>query len=122
MTETVDTPIACTLDAGNLKERLDWIADLNARTLRSSKHDDLTLVLDYAPGAIDDVRRMVAGEQACCAFLAFDLAELDGLVRLTVTAPEDAREAAEALFEPFASKGDTTIAAGPCGCTGACGT
>lgn len=119
MTHDTDTPIACTLDATNLKERLDWIAALNARWLRASRRDGLRLTLDYAPGALDDVRRMVAGEKACCAFLAFDIAERDGLVRLTIAAPEDAREAAEALFEPFASTGG--VAAKSCGCTGACG-
>lgn len=121
MTDTIDTPIACTLDAGNLKDRLDWIAGLNARALLESRRDDLTLVLDYDRDAIGDVRRMMAGEQACCAFLGFDLAEADGLVRLTITAPEDAREAAEALFEPFASRGGEAQAAKPCGCTGGCG-
>lgn len=36
-------PIACTLDTGGLKERLDWIADLNRRALRESHRDDLRL-------------------------------------------------------------------------------
>lgn len=118
MRETVDTPIACTLGAGNLKDRLDWIAELNARALRSSQRDDLTLVLDYAPYAIDDVRWMVAGEQACCAFLTFDIAERPDLVRLTITAPETAREAAETLFEPFAARASAPAA---CGCKRGCG-
>lgn len=121
MTKTVETLIACTLDAGNLKERLDWIADLNARALRGTRRDDLTLVLDYAPDAIDDVRRMVSGEQACCTFLAFDIAENDGIVRVTIAAPETAREAAEALFEPFASRSAGTQARAACGCTSGCG-
>lgn len=118
MTETVDTPIACTLNPRNLKERLNWIADLNTRGLRGSRRDDLTLVLDYALDAIDDVRRMVAGEQACCAFLVFDIAEHDRAVRLTITAPETAREAAETLFEPFTAH---PSAAATCGCTSGCG-
>jgi hypothetical protein len=121
MTESIDTPIACTLTGENLKERLDWIADLNARALRGSRREGLALVLDYMPGAIEDVRRMVAGEQACCAFLAFDIAECADLVRLTITAPEEAREAAEALFEPFASTDNRSLATKACGCTGECG-
>jgi hypothetical protein len=115
--ETV--PIACTLDAGNLRERLEWIADLNARALRGWRHDDLRLTLDYEAGAIEEVRQMVANEQACCAFLTFDIVEMGGTIRLTIIAPEDARDAAEALFEPFASK--TATAAKDCGCVGACG-
>jgi len=120
LTEQWETaPIACTLDAGNLNERLEWIADLNARALRRSRRDDLRLALDYEPGAIEEVRRMVAGEQDCCAFLAFDIAALDDVVRLTIVAPEAARDAAEALFEPFASKSGAM--ARECGCVGACG-
>lgn len=115
-----DKVIACTLDAGNLKERLAWIASLNARSLRSSRRNGLTLTLDYAPSALDDVRTMVAGEQSCCSFLDFDIAEHPDVVRVSIVAPEEAREAAEALFEPFASR-VRLDAAKPCGCKSECG-
>lgn len=116
-------PIACTLDTGSLKERLDWIADLNRRALQTSLRNDLKLTLSYDPSAIDEVRRMVAGEQTCCAFLDFDIVERPDVVAVTITAPEGAREAAETLFEPFAQRGDrkpdTAVAA--CGCRSGCG-
>lgn len=116
-------PIACTLDPGSLKKRLAWIADLNRRALQESHRDDLRLTLSYDPSAIVDVRRMVAGEQACCAFLDFDIVERPDVVAVSITAPEGAREAAEALFEPFAEQGnrkaDAAVAA--CGCHAGCG-
>ena len=107
--------IACTLDAGELRQRMAWIADLNARALRSARRDGLTLTLDYASEAIEDVRKMVAGEQECCAFLEFTIAKSANGVRVSVVAPEAAREAAEALFEPLSSK--QPLARSACGCT-----
>lgn len=113
-----DAVIACTLDAGDLKERLAWIAGLNARALKSARQDDLTLTLDYAPEAIADVRKMVAGEQKCCAFLNFTIAQHPDAVRVSVVAPETAREAAQALFEPLSSKRPLIQSA--CGCAPGC--
>jgi hypothetical protein len=115
-TTTEAAPIACTLDAGDFKERLAWLADLNRRALIGSRRDDLRLELTYAPHALEDVRKLVRREQHCCAFLDFDLREGGDAVRLVVTAPEEAREAAELVFDPFQSKGDTASTAS-CGCT-----
>lgn len=44
---------------------------------------------------------MVRREERCCAFLAFALAEGEDEVRLTITAPEQARKLADELFEQF---------------------
>jgi hypothetical protein len=108
-------PIACMLDAGDFKNRIAWIADLNRRALVGSRRDDLRLELTYAPHAIQDVRELVRREQHCCAFLDFDLRQDDDAIRLVVTAPETAREAAEFVFEPFRSKSDA-VSAASCGC------
>ena len=56
---------------------------------------------------VDDntVREMVRKEQQCCAFLNFELSEIDEGVRLAITAPERAREVADALFEQFVPAG-----------------
>ncbi len=101
--EISDPVIACTLGAGDFKARVAWIADLNATALREHQRDDLVLSLVYAPEARDQVRQLVAQEQACCAFLAFELREDADASRLTITAPEAAREAAEMVLEPFIS-------------------
>lgn len=57
------------------------------------------------------MRELIRREQQCCAFLEFELHAEDDIVRLVVTAPEEAREAAELVFEPFQSKAPATSAA-----------
>lgn len=98
------TPIACTLAPGAYEERLGWIADLNENALRSLVRRDLVLELHYAIEARARVHEMVRNEQRCCAFLTFELHESPSDIRLTITAPEAAREAADALFEQFVAK------------------
>lgn len=114
--QTLDPPIACTLGAGDFEARVAWIAELNAASLLSHRRDALTLELTYRPQARDQVRQMVAQEQACCVFLDFELREADDAIRLTITAPEGAREAADTVFEPFQAK--SPAAAAGCGCCG----
>ena len=98
-------PIACMLGAGDFKARLADITAMNARSLRSAKRDGLSLRLVYAKGAREDVQEMVKKEKACCAFLTFDIKERLTDILLTVTAPEEAREASETLFDQFSNKG-----------------
>ncbi len=96
-------PIACTLQPGDYRERLAWIAELARNGLLDVSRDDLRLELEYALHVAGRVREMVGKEQGCCAFLDFELADTDAGVRLTITAPERAREVADALFEQFVS-------------------
>lgn len=99
-----DKPIACTLGLGDFKTRIAWIHALNARALRGHARDGLALRLTYDAGAADSVRELVRRETACCGFLRFDVREEPGAVHLTVTAPEDARVAAETMFAQFAAR------------------
>lgn len=62
---------------------------------------DLVLELRYALEARDRVLELVSKERACCGFPVFELDEAGGEIRLTITAPEAAREAAQALFQEF---------------------
>ena len=110
-------PIACSLGAGDFQARVALIAALNARALRSHRRNDLILHLTYSPDAADAVREMVAKEQACCAFLDFAVRQDSAGLQLTITAPEEAREAVELVFEPFAAK-TPTRAGSSCGCCG----
>jgi hypothetical protein len=114
-----EAPIACTLDAGSFKTRLAWIAALNARALTNSRRGDLTLTLEYRREALDDVRELVRGEQACCAFLDFKLDECADKLVLTITAPEAARGAADTLFEQLET-GGAPAEASACGCAPGC--
>jgi hypothetical protein len=106
-------PIACTLAAGHFKDRMAWIADLNRDALRSHRRDDLRLELSYALEAASRVRELAHREQECCAFLIFEVHEDAEKVRLTIDAPEDARDAADILFEQF-QPGSRPVPA--CGC------
>ena len=101
MTIVEASPVACTLAPGAFKDRLAWIAALNRDALLKYARRDLVLELRYAPEARERVHEMVRNERACCAFLAFELHEAGNEIRLTVTAPETAREAADTLFEQF---------------------
>ena len=100
------TPIACTLQSGDYKERLAWIAELAREGLLDVSRKGLRLELKYALSVADRVREMVRKEQQCCALLNFELSEIVDGVRLTITAPERAREVADALFEQFLPAGD----------------
>ena len=94
-------PFACTLTAGDLRDRWAWIATLNRDALRGYDQADLTLRLRYAPQAVQQVRELMRQEQACCAFLTFEMQEEPNAVTLTIKAPEEGRSAVNALFEAF---------------------
>jgi hypothetical protein len=98
MTTPNTPPIACTLAPGDYLARLVWIAELACDALRSSERRDLVLELRYALEAADRVREMVRREQACCAFLRFDLQETPEEIQLMIRAPESARGALDVLF------------------------
>jgi hypothetical protein len=99
-------PIACTLAPGDFNGRLAWIAELTRDALREHRRDDLVLQLTYASEAAHRVCELVRREQACCAFLTFDLREEPDHVRLSITAPEEARAAVDTLFQQFVAAAD----------------
>jgi hypothetical protein len=107
------SPIACTLPPDARKDRVGWIATLSKDALRKYVRRDLALELSYTPEARERVRELVRNEQRCCAFLNFQLRDATNEIRLTVTAPEAAREAVEALFEPFIANAPASPS---CGC------
>ncbi|UFZ02344.1 hypothetical protein LQG66_23990 [Bradyrhizobium ontarionense] len=111
-------PVACTLSSGETRDRLTSIAKLNKDALLDHRREDLVLRLTYAPEARSRVREMVRGEQTCCAFLRFDLVDSARDIRLTITAPEDARGAADELFAAFLVNAPASPASGPsCACS-----
>lgn len=110
-------PIACTLTPGESKDRFSSIAALNRDALLSHRREDLRLKLTYAREARARVQEMVKGEQTCCAFLDFDLKESTREIQLTITAPEKAREVADALFEQFVAQTPLPSAPSACACT-----
>ena len=107
-----DAPIACTLDGPSYSARLAEIRALSESALRRAERDGLRLHLTFDASARAAVEAMVRKEQACCAFLDFQLAEADGAIKLTITVPPAAAGSADDLFAPFAATAD----AGSCGC------
>jgi hypothetical protein len=114
MTNAGSAPIACTLTPGDYKTRLAWIADLTREALRSQARRDLELELVYSADAAERVREMVRLEQDCCAFLTFDLDQRPDEIRLTIKAPERAREAADMLFGQFLPSAKARTGCGCC--------
>jgi hypothetical protein len=94
-------PVACSLSREDFQTRLAWIGELTRDALQDHERDDLSLHLRFTPSAVNRVREMIRQEEACCAFLAFDIREYPDAVVLTITAPESAREVAGALFDQF---------------------
>lgn len=116
MTIIESPPIACTLSGSAFKERAAWMAALSRNALRSHRRDDLKLELRYLISARDDVREMVRNERRCCAFLDFEVQERSDDIVVTITAPESARDAADALFDQFLSGQTPPVA---CACSSA---
>lgn len=94
-------PMACTLGGAAFADRVAWISALNRTALRSHSREDRTLRLTYAPTAAPQVHQLVAQERECCAFLRFQIDETPSGVHLRMEAPEEGRDALDALFAPF---------------------
>jgi hypothetical protein len=121
MTLPKTPPIACTLTAEDFNDRIAWIRQLTRDALRSHERQDLVLDLRYSPEAADRVREMVRKEQECCTFLTFEMREDPDEVRLTITAPEVAKESANLLFEQFVASAPAKPVLGCCGSGRTCG-
>ena len=111
-----EAPIACTLADGDFQARLAWIADLNRTSLLSEHREGLRLLLIYRRSARQRVETMVTRESDCCAFLNFAMRDAEDGVLLTITAPEAARFAVDAVFAPFQSAPHDQPTASGCGC------
>ena len=98
---TTEPEIACTLDGASFADRLAWIRALFARHLRQRTQDGLKLHLTLDGEAAGDVDDLVRRERACCAFLAFEVTRAGDAVRLTIEAPEAARDSAGVIFSAF---------------------
>ena len=76
------------MTAGDLHDRLAWIATLNCDALLNYGRADFTLWLRYALQAVQQVGGPMRQEQACCALLTFELGKEPVALMLTIKAPE----------------------------------
>jgi hypothetical protein len=98
--------IACSLDAGQLRERLAEIGALGRSSLRAADVGPRRAVLRFAAGAY--VRRrlgaIVEAESRCCAFMGFELAQRADELVLTISAPEGAEPVLDGFVAAFTAK------------------
>jgi hypothetical protein len=103
-----ETPIACSLGASELNERLKAIAEIGASSLISRRIEGRNRVLRFRRNATTRglLEGIVAAEAECCSFLELSLHEQDDELVLSIAAPEDGRAVADELALAFGAAGD----------------
>ncbi len=94
-----DVPIACTLAAGAMPDRLaDWTHVLDAAQERSRTADG-RLRIEFGDAVdVAELVRLVEAEQRCCAFFAFAITIDQRGTALEVGAPSAADDVVTSLF------------------------
>lgn len=95
--------IACSLSAGDLKQRLAEIAAVGEGSPVGREVNGATHLLRFRSDAATRRRleKIVAAEAECCAFLNVTLEERNGELTLSVAAPEEGQRVADALAAAF---------------------
>jgi hypothetical protein len=95
-------PIACTLSATELPERLGLMAELG-RDAAGVELSGTRATLRFAagPAVRERVERFVVVESACCAFLSMQVRDEPGTVVLDISAPDDAEPVLKELVDAF---------------------
>jgi hypothetical protein len=85
---TEETPIACSLGAIELEDRLAAIAALTADSLIRSDTDGARQLLHFRsdPATRRRLEQLAAAEAECCSFLDLEISEGDGELVLTIAA------------------------------------
>jgi hypothetical protein len=96
-------PIACSLDADALRERLAEIEALGAERLIDRTREGERHVLRFRRDTETERRleAIIAAESRCCAFLDLELTRRDGELVLTLAAPNGGEEVADELAARF---------------------
>lgn len=94
-----DPPIACTLGAGAMPDRLaEWHAVLDQARSRATTADGALRVEFADDPPLGELARLVAAEQHCCAFISFAITVDQRGVALEVRAPDGADRIVTTLF------------------------
>ena len=72
--------------------------------LKDVRHGEDSVHLTYDLAAANRVKDLAQKEQLCCAFLKFEMNEDESGFHLSITAPKEARDASEVLFENFTKR------------------
>src|SRR3954466_11477753 len=100
---STEDPVACSLGATDLEQRLTAIAAVGADSLITREVDDGRHLLRFLAGSATRraLEEMLAAEAHCWAFLDLALSEDDGELLLSIVAPNDAKAATDGLAPPF---------------------
>jgi hypothetical protein len=100
---STEPPIACSLSAAELPQRLAEMADVGRAALLDVRHAGTHAELRFAAdaGVRDRVDAIRAAESRCCAFLDMALTDEANTVLLTIDAPEGAEMALTELVDAF---------------------
>jgi hypothetical protein len=94
-----DTPIACSLDAGEAVDRTAvWSEILSHVVTREPTDSGVRLQLPSDPALVAQVADLIVREADCCAFFAFAITVDHDAVWLEVAAPPDGLAVVERLF------------------------
>jgi len=100
---TEETPIACSLGASALRQRLSEIVEVGADSLIERSTEGERHLLRFRSDA--ETRRrleaIVVAEAECCSFLDLSLEERGGELVLSIGAPQDGQPIAEGLAAAF---------------------
>jgi hypothetical protein len=98
-----DLPIACSLTAAELPERLAEIGAIGREGLLGADIDGAVALLRFRGGGDTRARleRIVAAEAQCCAFLAMGLRDDRDAIELRIEAPPGAEPVVRELVAAF---------------------
>jgi hypothetical protein len=102
-----NSPIACTLNAAALRERLAEIGTLGRDALNGVETPDpghAVLRFSADPLTREHLEALVAAEAQCCAFMTFDLRVPDGELVLELAAPAGAEPVLDDLVAAFTNE------------------
>jgi hypothetical protein len=95
-----DTPIACTLDAAEMRDRVASIDTLLDDALLDQREIDGGLRARFrdAPDIERRIHELIAAESRCCAFLSFAVGREPDALWLEITGAPEARPVIEQFF------------------------
>jgi hypothetical protein len=102
MSET--PPIACTLSPADMPQRAAEIRALGRDALLGVERSEARAILRFRRDAAVRARveAIVGAESKCCPFIAFDLADAEDAIVLTLEAPDGGQAAMHVLADLFA--------------------
>jgi hypothetical protein len=102
-----DLPVVCSLNAGDLEQRLAAIGEVGAKSLVDRQEDGGRHLLRFRsdPETQASLEEIIEAERQCCAFLDLSLAKESDHLVLSVAAPEAGQATADGFAMAFSLTG-----------------